>query len=124
LVATGWNNYTSIIPVGDFVGAGSTDLLACDKEGKLHLYIGNRHGGFVNEGGHVAGEVINSGWDIYERIIPVGNFNGDGSDDVLGLEPNGNLWLGRGNGHGGFIEGRTLVDEGGWNVLPTVISQW
>jgi hypothetical protein len=116
VIDTGWEAFETLFPVGDFAGNGTQDLLAKTPGGELYLYRENGHGG-LEEGG----QLIDSGWNAYNMIIPVGHFAGDGSDDVLARDSSGNLYLYRGNGQGGFVQGRTLVGTG-WNGINLIVS--
>ncbi|MBY8879810.1 FG-GAP repeat domain-containing protein [Actinacidiphila acidipaludis] len=70
------------------------DLFARDKSGVLWRYEAAAPGGYMN-----VRERVGSGWNVYDAIVGVGDINGDGHDDLIARDHNGDLWryLGKGN---------------------------
>jgi hypothetical protein len=119
LVSNKFAGYTYIISVRDFAGIASTDLLARDESGNMHLWAGDGHGHFITG----TGETIDTGWNKYDLIVPGGDFAGDGTDDVIAREGE-TLYLYRSNSSGtGFVPGRSTLASG-WGGFTTVIGQW
>ena len=62
---------------------------------------------------------------LLSHLHPLGNspgdFTGDGKADLLAITRNGDLYLYRGNGLGGFTGGGTKIGSG-WNVFAKVFS--
>ncbi|MGW7450058.1 endonuclease/exonuclease/phosphatase family protein [Streptomyces sp. NPDC054787] len=89
--------YDTVLTPGDISGDGKPDLLARSPQGDLYLFAGEPDGTF---GGKVR---IGTGWNIYARVIAPGNVGGDpaGHPDLLGLKPNGDLFLYTGTGNAG-----------------------
>jgi len=54
-------------------------------------------------GGFCSGVCIGIGWNGFEVVIGVGDFNGDGYVDLVVWYVNGDLYLFCGNGYGGFL---------------------
>ncbi|MEU6248132.1 VCBS repeat-containing protein [Glycomyces sp. NPDC047010] len=74
---TGWNGMGAITSAGDFDEDGDFDLLAVRKsDGKLYFYPGNGAGGF---GSRVQ---VGTGWNVMDTLSTVGDYNGDGYDDL------------------------------------------
>ncbi len=117
VVDRGWSAYNAIVSVGDFDGDGHGDVLARDAAGALHLGRGDGHGGFIQDGA----PIIDRGWSVYNLIVGVGDFDGDRNADVLARDAAGALHLGRGNGHGGFIQDGAPIIDRGWSVYDAVI---
>jgi hypothetical protein len=61
---------------------------------------------------------IGTGWGSFTSVFSPGDFNGDGHSDVLARKRNGELWLYRGNGSGGW-SGWSAVGWG-WNGMVQI----
>ena len=98
--------------VGDFNGDGRDDILWRNDNGQLSDWLGQANGGFVGNDGNALVSVSTS-W----KVIGVGDFNGDGRDDILWRSNTGTLsnWLGQANG--GFV-----ANDG--NALTNVPLSW
>ena len=115
-IGAGWNIFNTVFSPGDFTGDGNPDLLARTPAGALVLYRGNGAGGF--SGGGVR---IGAGWNMFNMVIGVGDFTGDGKPDLFGRTPSGALYLYRGNGAGGFASGGVPIG-GGWGIFRTIFA--
>jgi hypothetical protein len=79
------------------------------------LYSGNGSGGFLP-----SIRRIGAGWNIFNAVFSPGDFNGDGTSDVIARTAGGLLYLYPGNGSGGWLPPR-LIGRG-WNMFSTIIS--
>jgi hypothetical protein len=106
----------TVVRVGDFNGDGKPDLLVQDKVSNLQP--GNDYEGRVflgNGDGTLQPGIDLSGSVGIGAIFKVGDFNGDGKDDIALLGLNGpspsivSIWLSNGDGtfHGGVVGGDT-----------------
>jgi FG-GAP-like repeat/Glycosyl hydrolases family 16 len=119
-VGNGWNVFTQILGVADFNGDGYPDVMGVKSDGTLLLYEGNGSGGWLNGGNGIN---VGFGWNAFTHVVGVGDFNGDGHPDVMGVESDGTLLLYEGNGSGGWLNGGNGINVGfGWNVFTTVIG--
>ena len=88
---TGWH----IAGVGDFNGDGRDDALLRNDNGSITEWIGTPNGGFFSNH-EIAAYALSNTW----HVDTIGDFNGDGRDDVLLRNDNGAVtnWLGQVNG--------------------------
>jgi SpoIID/LytB domain protein len=115
LIGRGWNIYDKVFPVGDFSGDGLADVMARKPDGTLMLYKGDGKGGFAGPGVQVG-----AAWNRFTSIFGAGDFNGDGSMDVVARSSDGTLYLYPGNGAGGWKTARAI--GAGWNAFSTIMS--
>ncbi len=99
LVGYGWKSSGAVFSPGDFNSDGKGDVLGVASDGSLKLYTGNGAGGFTNS----AGSAIGAGWDPFVALTSPGDWTGDAKPDVLGVRPDGTMYLYRGNGSGGWL---------------------
>jgi hypothetical protein len=114
LIGIGWKVMTALIPVGDWNGDGTADLLARDSGGTLWLYPGRAHSQFGTRA------VIGIGWNGMASILGPGDFNGDRHPDVIARDTRGQLWLYPGNGVGGWLP-RILIGIG-WGGMTAMVG--
>ncbi|WP_051878669.1 MULTISPECIES: glycoside hydrolase domain-containing protein [unclassified Streptomyces] len=118
----GWNGMANLA-VGDFNSDGRDDIVATEKStGKLYLYKG--HGNGTIDSGPSRTEIGSGGWNGMSNIF-VGDFTGDGRDDLGGVEKStGKLYLYRGRGNGTIDGGssRTEIGSYGWNGMDKIVS--
>ena len=89
-------------------------MLFRSANGDLYLYRGNGVGGFAGPA-----VKIGAGWGVIAKVLSAGDFTGDGRADLLAVRTNGDLYLYRGNGVGGFA-GPGVKIGAGWGVFATV----
>ena len=106
IVDTAW----SVVGTGDFNGDGRDDILWRNSNGQLSNWLGQANGGFVNNGA-ISGVFVPLAWSV----VAIGDYNGDGRDDILWRNSNGTVtdWLG--NANGSF----TPNDANAAQVVPT-----
>jgi Ca2+-binding RTX toxin-like protein len=105
-VDTAWK----VVGTGDFNGDGRDDILWRHTNGSLSNWLGQANGGFVNNGA-ISGTFVPLTW----TVVAVGDYNGDGRDDILWRNSNGIVtdWLA--NANGSF----TPNDAAAAQVVPT-----
>jgi hypothetical protein len=103
-----WNGFKAIT-AGDFNGDGKTDIAGIDANNNLKLY--------VNDGtGHLSGgnDMLGSTglWAGF-RSLTASDFNGDGKQDIAGIDANNNMKLYTGNGAGAVSGGSDMLGSTG-----------
>jgi hypothetical protein len=111
LVGGDYSPFDIVTASNDFSGDEIADIIARKPwDGTLWMFPGNGIGGYASEFGTMIG---GGGWNMFNAIVPVGDWNGDSKDDLVARKPDGTLWLYKGNGAGGFLGGAVLLG-GGW----------
>ncbi|WP_326962879.1 FG-GAP-like repeat-containing protein [Arthrobacter sp. PL16] len=117
-IGTGWNVFTDITGGTDLTGDGKPDILARHQDGSLWRYDGTGRIGTGNEG-YQPGTIIGlSGWDAFTDITPIGDYDRNGTTDLLVRNPNGDLGLYRGNNS--TFPTQEIVGTG-WNVYTKLL---
>jgi hypothetical protein len=120
--STSGSALTKAFSPGDFTGDHKADLLTIRPNGYLYLYRGNGRGGVTG-----TRTKIGTGWGSFTKVLSSGDFNGDHKADILAVQPNGDLYLYRGTGLGGFIGVGTRIGAGtrigtGWDTFTNMLS--
>ena len=117
---------TNVIATGDVTGDGRSDLIGLRSTAAernftdrfLYLYRGNGLGGFAGStrlGDYFTNQVLTA--------FSPGDFDGNGSPDIMTVQDNGYLTLAPNNGHGGFATSATQRYIGpGWGTFHSVFS--
>ncbi|MGW5666846.1 FG-GAP repeat domain-containing protein, partial [Micromonospora sp. NPDC003776] len=119
-ISNNWSDYDMIFSPGDFNGDTRPDILARNISTKnLHLYAGDGTGGFLPG----TGAAISNNWSDYDMIFSPGDFNGDGSADVLARNAKTtDLHLYAGNGSGGFLSGTGAAFSNTWANRDIIVG--
>ncbi len=105
-------------PNRDFTGDGIPDVMArLTSNNDVVLYKGDGAGRFQS-----GSTVIGGNWVNFDIVFSPGDFNGDGYTDVIARhKTTKQLYLYRGNGRGGFIQGYTIIGDN-WSAFDTIFS--
>ena len=106
-IGTGWQGITSVVGGGAFNSDANADVVAL--RGSDHALLVFRGAGPGVLKDYV---VLRSGQSDLAQLIAVGDYDGDGHNDVLARSTAGQLWLYTGNGAGGLNPGRQPVNGG------------
>ncbi|MFE4858037.1 FG-GAP-like repeat-containing protein [Streptomyces sp. NPDC056670] len=116
-VSQGGNTWGTLkqITAGDFDGDGVADLMTVWFDGSMHLYKGDGKGDFA------AGTSITVGGNTWAtvRLLPGGDFDGDGIADVMAVWNDGTMHFYRGKGDGQIAPQRPVAM--GNNTWKTVL---
>lgn len=116
-VGTDWH----VVGTGDFNGDGRDDILWRSDSGALSNWLGAANGGFAPNDGNAYTQV-GTEW----RVDSIGDFNGDGMDDILWRSDSGALsdWLGTSTGEFTPNDSAAFTQVSvTWQVQPMEI-QW
>jgi hypothetical protein len=116
LINNGDNSFASIatsthvVGTGDFNGDGRVDLLWRNDDGSIHDLLANANGGFTD---NTANSFVSlpTSW----HVAGIGDFNGDGHDDILWRNDSGAIMDFLGTANGGFTSNG---DNSSVNVDP------
>ncbi|MFD5768010.1 FG-GAP repeat domain-containing protein [Streptomyces sp. NPDC127049] len=86
-VGGGWGQYTELAGQGDLTGDGKADITARDKAGVLWLYKGTGDYKVPFTGRTKIGH----GWNVYDRLLSIGDMDEDGKVDLLARKTTGEL---------------------------------
>jgi FG-GAP-like repeat len=123
---SGWEVFDRLISPGDWSGDGKADLLGrftarADLFGTLWVEFGDGRGRFTPEppSGQISWQ--GGGWEIFDKLVAPGDWNGDGRVDIIARKPNGSLWWYGGDGRNGFsVVGEPL--GAGWNIFNEIVG--
>jgi len=107
-VDLGWQ----VAGVGDFNGDGRDDILWRNATGNIFNFLGTANGGVINNGNNSSAN-LGSDW----KVSGIGDFNGDGRDDILLRNDNGAIFDFLGQSNGGFA-------SNGNNSFASVSNSW
>ncbi|WP_406050449.1 FG-GAP-like repeat-containing protein [Streptomyces virginiae] len=104
---------------GDFNGDGKQDIAGIDANNNMKLYTGDG-AGHVSGGSNMLGD--NGLW-VGFKSIAAGDFNGDGKQDIAGIDANNNMKLYTGDGAGHVSGGSNMLgDNGLWAGFKSIAA--
>ena len=120
LVGPGWGAYDLVRVIGDWDGNGTADVVARHRAtGGLWFWPGRGDGTL---GG---GRQIGTGWGGIRELVAPGDWDGDGTPDLLGARAaDGALWLYPGTGAGRFGAARQVGSGWSGRDLMTSAGDW
>jgi hypothetical protein len=114
VVGSGWGGFRHVVAVRTSGRPGTPSrLYAIDAAGDMRSYVvtgtGNMYG---------SGTKVGAGW-TFPKVASVGDWDGDGMDDILAVSPGGTAFIYPTNGGGRWKERKTL-EESIWHAALLV----
>lgn len=109
----GWSKTAGTAGTGDSNGDFEADVLTTDASGQLILHRGSGSGGWKTR------TVIQTGWTSYDKLVTLGDFTGDGINDIARIR-NGTFELMRGSGKATY--GAPTAIGTGWDAYRLVVG--
>lgn len=118
-VGTGWGGMRQVFRVTNWHNDNTESVMAVLPNGNLNEYPTDGQGDWLNGGNPT---LIGTGWNMFDDIMVVNNWTGDGHADLIGRMPNGNLRLYESNGTGGWVNPSGTQIGTGWNMFNTILT--
>lgn len=116
----GWQVFDQIVGVGDYNGDGRPDLVCRNLDGSLWLYAGTGRVDATSKGFAGGVKIGNFGWNMFDTLLGVGDFDGNGLSDLVARKPDGTLWLYSGAGNG--LPGTARQIDFGWSIFDKLVA--
>lgn len=119
-IGTGFQNFNLFVATGDYDDDGRNDFLARHVDGSLWRYSGTGVVSDSSQGYYPGAKIGTSGWNKYLSLTSGGDYDGNGTADLLGFRSDGSLWLYVGPGDGQHGPGHIIGS--GWNVFKSILG--
>jgi hypothetical protein len=117
-IATGWSGYADVVGASDFNRDGKTDLVGFKADMSLWFFAGTA----MKDNGYKPGSrIAATGWQDYTALAAPGDFNANGTKDLIGRKKDGTLWLLNGTAAGGYDTARKIGTRG-WNAFTQILA--
>jgi hypothetical protein len=118
-IGTAWSGMLHVMPVTNWPGETGETVVAVRYDGELFAYPTDGHGRFLGGAFDVGAR-----WNQFSIVVGTTNFAGDGLPDVLGMLPNGDLYLFE-FGPNGWVKPSGQLIGRGFNVFDQIVAmQW
>ncbi|MEU2184115.1 VCBS repeat-containing protein [Streptomyces thermolilacinus] len=109
--------FKDVIPVGDLTANGTADVLTLSPYGTLSF-----RETYAGATGTSSPYWSGNGWNIYNKVLSIGDVTGDGQVDVLARTHSGDLYLYRGTGVASApLQARVKVGSG-WHIYDQLVG--
>ncbi|MCZ4119990.1 FG-GAP-like repeat-containing protein [Streptomyces sp. H39-S7] len=120
VIGAGWDAYNALVSAGNLGGSADPDVLARDAAGALWLYQGKPDGTFA-----ARVQAGTGGWSGMDTLAGVGDYTGDGKNDLIARTTAGALYIYPGTGSvtaNAILGTRLTVPGTDWTNYTTLVS--
>jgi hypothetical protein len=118
-IGSGWGGYSKLFRTKNWNNDRNPALMAVTPNGDLFQYRADDTGAFTTG----QPERIGNGWNNFNDIMVVNNWNADGRANLIGRNAAGDLYLYTSDGNGGWLNGGAGVKIGnGWGMFDTILT--
>ncbi|WP_306312516.1 N-acetylmuramoyl-L-alanine amidase [Streptomyces hydrogenans] len=117
-VGSGWQAYNAITPMTTLRADGTGDAVARDAAGVLWYYQGSGNPNALFKARLRTG----GGWQVYNKILGIGDMNADGKADLIARDAAGVLWFYKGSGDPLKPFAPKSQVGGGWQTYNEIVS--
>lgn len=119
-IGVSFGGYRKLFRVWNWNNDNRPSVFGVSPNGDLMQYKSNGEGEFANNG---VADLIGTGWNRFNDIMITNNWTGNGRPNLLGREPNGDLYLYTSDGNGGWENGGLGQRIGvGWSMFNTILT--
>ncbi|MFB9363443.1 FG-GAP-like repeat-containing protein [Actinoplanes nipponensis] len=116
-VSTGWRTVSKFLG-GDFDHDGKADVVGFNGGDQLMVWLSTSTSSVMSFGAY---QYLGSGWSIFDRLLPLADYDGDGRVDVAGVA-GPDLWVHRNTSVPGQVSTHGEFVSSGWATVSKFLG--